>query len=73
MLIEMIRRLLVALVWLFFGLFAVKGVSDDFADFSRLNDTARLTESVTLIVVAFVIHKVLNWIMLKTDSPFEDD
>lgn len=71
-LIEMLRRLLVTLVWLGFGVGAVNNVSDGFPDLARMDDMDKLTESITMLVVAFVIHRVLNWIMLKTDRPFED-
>ena len=79
-LIEMLRRLIVTILWLTAGAIAFDNLSDAYTLYQRTDGISdwqaaakrEAIGSVIILLAALFLHKVLNWIMLKTEKPFED-
>ena len=69
---ERIRRLLVVLVWLVYGVTAFK-LYGNFLDHPRRDENASLISFgliiLLLTILAAFLHKGVNWIMMKGEEP----
>ena len=69
---ELIRRLLVVLVWFAYGVTAFR-VFGNFLDHPRRDENASLISFgliiLLLTILAAFLHKGVNWIMMKGEKP----
>mgnify|MGYP003108774794 CR=1 FL=1 len=73
-LLEVIRRLAVALVWLFGGGFAFLCFGKYYKGHwqTGVRDHTELAVVLSVLVGTYIAHRVINWILLKEDKPFQD-
>ena len=68
-LLEVIRRLAVALVWLFGGGFAFLAFGEYYeGNYKGERDPTELYVLFGVLVATFIVHKVINWILLKDEK-----
>jgi len=67
-LLEVVRRLAIAITWLIGGAI---GLGLLFNGYEQGDNEMMMAGAVGLLVTYFV-HRVLNWILLKEDKPFQD-
>ena len=67
-LLEVIRRLALVFTWLIGG---AVGLSQIFNGFEYGNNE-RIWHGVLALVVTYFVQRVINWVLLKEDKPFQD-
>ena len=74
-LLEVIRRLAVALVWLIGGGSSIAIFLDYYDGHHKtgIRDPNQGYLALGILVGTFILHKVINWILLRDDKLFEND
>ena len=67
-LLEVIRRLAIVITWLIGGAI---GLGQIFNGYEQGNDE-HMIEGAVALLVTYVVHRVINWVLLKEDKPFQD-
>lgn len=67
-LLEVIRRLSLVIVWVAGGFLGVGMLFDGY----RNDNLKEMFGGIVFLMVTYVIHRVINWILLKEDKPFQD-
>ena len=73
-LLEVIRRLAIVITWFFGGGFALL-VFNDYYDGhyqTGVRNTTELGIALGLLFATYIVHRVINWVLLKEDKPFQD-
>ena len=67
-LLEVIRRLSIVFTWLAGGAI---GFGQIFNGYEQGNNE-HIWEGVVALMITYVVHRVINWVLLKEDKPFQD-
>jgi len=67
-LLEVVRRLAIVITWLIGGGSGIALVIDGY---DRSSDES-MFQGVVVLMVTYVVHRVINWVLLKEDKPFQD-
>lgn len=63
-LLEVIRRLAIVIIWALGGLFTVVMVGEGW----KSKDDTQVAFGLGILVATFIVHKIVNWILLKDEK-----